>query len=670
MTRTPAFLAARLGALHGAADQPLRDELILDALGDPSPAVREVAVAWAARYLDPGALLPRMAEEADAIVRNAALAALVRQGPFAVEAVSRSAADPDADVAMFACNVLGAIGSAAATPALLAALERSEVNVVQAAIEALGRIRPREAVAPLIAVLDREPWLQLSAVDALGAIGDPAAVGALLALVPDSFVAEPALDALRRIGAPEALPALLPLLTDTALAGLRLPLVRAIGGILPAARPSDALRRAGRFIEGDHGTESVWRLLADRLTGEEDEEAGAPGTDDDRRRLRGGGVTARAAGCVVLAMGIESLMPLVIRRAQDPDWAAWIIPVARRFDAPGAGLVRSLPSHADPEVRAGALRVLAPERIGAEILMALTADSDRAVRIAALEALGVLGGGAAAGVLLARLTTESSDERAAAARALARLPEAALAAVLAPRLQEGTAEADVTSALLVLTERRLPDWDERVLRIAGTGQGPFRLAALRAAARIPGSGAEVVLLRGLADRDPVVQLESLNLLAAHAGDRVIRTLVALLAVADSLRYHVIRALGRIGAADAAGPLEALFLSAPLHEQLEILATLERLGNPRSHGFMMECLHHAHPEIRRAAAQGFATLATAEDLETLHRLSESQDWVLRSEAARAFGRIGLPSARPRLLDLVRDLEPVVARTARDALGSWP
>ena len=76
------------------------------------------------------------------------------------------------------------------------------------------------------------------------------------------------------------------------------------------------------------------------------------------------------------------------------------------------------------------------------------------------------------------------------------------------------------------------------------------------------------------------------------------------------------------------------------------------------------------EIRRAAAQGLSTLATADDLELLHRLAGNSDWVLRGEAARAFGRLGLPEGRPPLLDLVRDLEPVVARTARAALGSCP
>ena len=52
--------------------------------------------------------MPLVAEEANAILRNSALAALERQGPYAVAAVERMLTESDADVAMFACQVLGA----------------------------------------------------------------------------------------------------------------------------------------------------------------------------------------------------------------------------------------------------------------------------------------------------------------------------------------------------------------------------------------------------------------------------------------------------------------------------------------------------------------------------------------------------------------------------------
>ena len=56
--------------------------------------------------------------------------------------------------------------------------------MVQAAIEALGRVRARDAVPRLIEILGEEPWLQLAATDALGEIGDPLAAPVLVGLVP------------------------------------------------------------------------------------------------------------------------------------------------------------------------------------------------------------------------------------------------------------------------------------------------------------------------------------------------------------------------------------------------------------------------------------------------------------------------------------------------------
>lgn len=667
MTRTPAFLSSRLEALSHPAQRSLRDALILDALGDPSPAVRDVAVAWAARCLEPGELLPCMADDADAVLRNAALAALERQGPYAVEAVGRLTSDPDPDVAMFACQVLGGIGSVEATPSLLVALARPEVNLRQAAAEAAGRLRARDTVPALISLMEREPWLQLAAVDALGAIGDERAVEPLLALVPESFVAAPALDALRRIGSSTPLARLLPLLTAREHEALRVPLIRAIGGCLRDAAPSAELLALGRDLEGEHEAGSAWRLLADRLSGEEDDQDAAPAGPDDRSRLRGGGISARGAGAITIAAGVASLYPLLIRRATDADWAAWIVPLARRFGTPAGAAAIALLSHGDPEVRAGTLRVVPAAAIGARRLLVLLEDVEEAVRVAALDALGELADDTTAPALGARIGSAVAAERAAAAQALARLSDPAVAAELAAPLAVGAPEAAMMAALSVLRHHRVAELDDRVLALVRAPSPALRRAALRAAAVIPGSTAEVVLFRALADREGAVQVEALELLVGHGGPRVRATLLAMLGIADSLRYHVIRALGRLGAVEAAAPLETLFGTAPLHEQLEILTALERIGNARSREFLAECLGHSHVEIRRAAAQGLASLAGADDMALLHQLATSSDWVLRSEAARACGRLQLPAGRPLLLDLVRDLEPVVARTARAALA---
>jgi HEAT repeat protein len=134
-----------------------------------------------------------------------------------------------------------------------------------------------------------------------------------------------------------------------------------------------------------------------------------------------------------------------------------------------------------------------------------------------------------------------------------------------------------------------------------------------------------------------------------------------------LRYHVIRALGRLGAAQATAPLQGLYGPALLHEKIEILAALANIASPGTVEFLRQRLEESQVEIRRVAAQGLADLAGCSDLPLFSALAEDPDWAIRNEAARALGRLRVPERRSLLMVLARDLEPVVARTALAALS---
>jgi HEAT repeat protein len=175
------------------------------------------------------------------------------------------------------------------------------------------------------------------------------------------------------------------------------------------------------------------------------------------------------------------------------------------------------------------------------------------------------------------------------------------------------------------------------------------------------------LFRGLADRDESVQVEALELLVQRGGDRTGATLTALLSAADSLRFRVIRALGRLRTAEAAPKLESLYAEAALHERVEIVRALTAIAPPGITDFLAVRLRAPEPEIRHVAAFGFAQVAQPGDLATVLEMVGHDDWALRNEAARALGRLKLPEGRAPLLTLVRDVEPVVARTACSALA---
>lgn len=119
-----------------------------------------------------------------------------------------------------AAVILGEIGEPAAVKALTEALDvggKAERDVADANVAiaaALGALRAREAVPALVkAARAQDAFTQVAAIDALGAIGDPAAVEPLLGVAGDdeapAFTRKKALLALGRLGDPRAVPVVL-----------------------------------------------------------------------------------------------------------------------------------------------------------------------------------------------------------------------------------------------------------------------------------------------------------------------------------------------------------------------------------------------------------------------------------------------------------------------------
>jgi len=123
-----------------------------------------------------------------------------------------------------AAVALGEFGDPAAVKPLIDALDpksndRDVLDANRYIAEALGALRAKEAV-PVLQELARSPdgYVQVAAVDALGRIGDPAAVGTLVGIATgkdvEPFTAKKAVLALGRIGDPSAGPVILKMLFD------------------------------------------------------------------------------------------------------------------------------------------------------------------------------------------------------------------------------------------------------------------------------------------------------------------------------------------------------------------------------------------------------------------------------------------------------------------------
>lgn len=658
-------VAGRLAALDALTEGPGREAAILAALEDETPAVRERAIRMATRYIEPEVLGELVADEANAIRRNAAIAALERQGPYAVRHLQTMLGRSQLDVVMFALQVLARIGDPTAVPSVLPLVRHPDLNIAQSAIEALGQLRNIEAVPALLELLEGELWLQLAAIHALGEIGDPRAVGPLIALVPDSVVADPAVRALQRIAAPESLELLLPRLPQVQERSLRDLLLLTIGVVIdlhPDPVPVALQYSAELELEPSGGVLDYLReiLGAERFGGAPEE-----GDQQDPDAIKDATSLLRAATALAVTAGLRSLFPLVLTRIATDEGAAWGEGIFRRCSDAVTPALRELLRHTDPRVRRGALLVGTFETEDLPPVLQHLEDADELVRAAACRAMGLIGEAEVVPLLVKRLREGEPAEQATAVSALSQFSDESLQELrscLGPEVHEPV----LLGALEVLGTRRTGLFEKRITELTRHPSNAVRRAAIQAAARLSVGQAEVLLLRALADRHKPIQVDALQLLIELNGSTTVPTLVALLGRSDSLRYHVIRALGHMRATEAVQRLESLYQECGFHEQAEIILALIRIDGPGVAGFLRHRLSDPETELRRIAAHGIAGLADRAQLPLLLSLVSDCDWNVRAEAARGLGLLGLTECRHPLLTLVRDMEPVVAKTARAAL----
>lgn len=206
----PQVRRSAVGALArlepGAASEPLRL-----ALGDESPLVRLAAAtalgeAMSARVIDD---LHRLIHDDDARVRSAAVRGIgihASRGHIMPErAVSliENALTADAMVALAGLEALGAVGGHVAAEAALKVLDRSEPELVQAAVACVGQHGDTETVAELLPLVAHESWAVRS--EAIQTLADRRVVQAVPAILrrleteQDSFVRDTILRALKNL---------------------------------------------------------------------------------------------------------------------------------------------------------------------------------------------------------------------------------------------------------------------------------------------------------------------------------------------------------------------------------------------------------------------------------------------------------------------------------------
>ncbi len=452
-----------IAGLAGATVGETGARRLVAALADARPADVPALVrvlGWLRTEGVPEALVQALSHPG---ARAVAVDALVRQGSRAAGALAGSLPSLDEYALRAAVLALGRIGSPAAVPALVAALQ-SAPETAAAVAGALGAIGDRRACEPLLALLD-DPGAAVrhAAIGALGSIGHAGLRGRVCELLESASptLRESAARIAGYLGYEPCLERLLALCRDA----------------------DEGVRRAA--------VEHLVYLDDPRVAG------------TLRGVLRDDTPPCRAAAARALSrLAAREAGELLAVALADRDlwvryYAARSAGAARAAELAGglAGLARH-----DPvvPVRMAALQALG--EIGgagaAAVLAALAEDPEPEIRLAALGALGSAAHPAALRALGAALRSHDPDARRMALDGLGPDAAAALAAEVAAAARTAAEPAVARAAAFALLRAASPESLRLLCGLAA--EPPLRETCVEALARVPAERLDVLaaVLRG------------------------------------------------------------------------------------------------------------------------------------------------------------------------------
>lgn len=598
--------------------------LVLKALSDPDEDVRLAAADSAIRLRVAAAtdvVIPWLNVKEPRPKKKACEVARALPNARAVAPVARTLGDPDPEVRQAAAEALGWSGSKEAVAPLLGRLDDQLPAVRIQIVHALARLGDERAVVPLVGkVQDSSPDVRQAVARALGELGDLRASQALLLQLRDANndVRREALQSLGRLRAPDAVDAIAPFAAER-MPQLRLAALTALGRI--------ATKEAVRVLVGvlgaadDAGGGLDRTPVRDALV-----TAGAAALPQLRALLEGqpSAHVATSAAWIVgeLHAGAEAQVIVGAMRRGVLPVAAALRALSGLGGAESIGVVLEFVGDPSPAIRAEALRaaqkLLDPSRpdgraveplaaalrdprptaaeraslallLGrtgapraASVLAELTNARDPALRLAAIDALGMLGPAGADEALLGKLAHADAQVRLHAAVALAEAGGAKSRDVLLSKLEAGD-EIDrsvVWTALAGILSRASTDAAvARVAHALDVAAGPERDAILIALGRAPIAAASKKLAAVARSSDADDRRTVATMLAARAGDADALALArSLLGDADaSVRAQAAWSLGTIGDLATLGALEPLTRGGDVDVAVNAVAAVGRVA---------------------------------------------------------------------------------------------
>jgi HEAT repeat protein len=627
---------------------------LLAALDTHERPRREQAIRQAAVGASPEDLVAMIGDGDNSIRRNAAMEALSRGGSRSVPALVRALRSEDPELVMFATNVLGRTRDPAAVPHLVVLLEHQDPNVAQAAIDALAQLRATVAVGSLVKALDRDPWLRFSAVEALGEIGDPQAVGPLVGLLDDESIRLGAIEALGKIGSADALGALARLLREDQNSQTFAACLRAIGRVLESQPDDRVLRNIESWVHlGSPAASEIQTRLVQVLTGAEDTRYGSDQEVNEKE----------AVAQLVRALRLRPLYATLVLAGCDPALREVLqycaVSIGRELaPALGAGLgvsnrnVRTLACNC-----IGALRLV--ELIPG--LVALLGDTDETLRAAAVNALARMRQAEATRAIVRLLGDRSALVREAVLAALTRLDAPTVSEAL---IFECAANPSLRS--LALDVMRVNPHGAQLAFLRGCLSSSDAVLRAKAMAVITTQlGAQVVefLQPLLSDRNLETRRAIVVALGQVRTPQVIALLLQQVEGDPETRPEALASLVSLGDGTAAPRLLELLERETGVERVPIIEALAEFADPAAEPALIRLLADGNPGIRRAAVQALGHYSSRLALRHIVAACRDSDAEVRLAVAQTLALNTDVQAREALERLCADADPAVVRAAR-------
>jgi HEAT repeat protein len=657
---------AAFAVSHAADDRDY--PLMFELLGDKDWRVRKTIVDGFVR--EPNrqvieGLIGALSDPENAGKRNSATEALIRIGEVTISPiVAHLRAEDDVDVRLSLVNLLGDLRSREGFDTLIELLDgEGDINVASSIVSSLGKYRDASALPHLMRVLGSEDlWLKFHAIEALGEIGDRAALPAILPLYAEKSLRKPVLESIGKIADVGTVVFLLRIIAEEE--KLNLTALRALVRIAEASKP--------RIVE-----QAERHLIQRKFREAFPKEKIAPLVDH-----LGATPKREVKNFILKFLGWSSderALPVLMQYLEMPDTAEVAAQGLIDF-GPGAvpTILDTLRNTEEDEIVALLLRVL--NVVGGRdtipsILPFLDHDNPM-IRRLAVETLGEIADPASMDYLLAKLDDADVASQQAAVNSISALASAF------PEIKQD-----------VLTKIR------RMLQSPST---PTKLNSLSVFVNVQGEGYHDELLLASKDSDAVIRQKAVSLMGKFGEERFADQLVlSLTDESTSVRLAAINAIVRLrpekgiepliasledndiwirtAAAQALGEYRHPEAIAPLLRHLDSdqppvrIAVIEALGKSED-GSVKDALftaaYDADLEIRRAAILALSRIPGDEVFDYLTFALNDNDWRIRAAAAAAVGLRGDRRTLPALHRALEDPDTYVQQSAVLALDRIP